>query len=82
MIAIGAGGLDVAAAMAGEPFYLEMPSILGIKLTGKLKPFVSAKDVILQILKQLTVKGGVNKILEYYGPGVKNSKCSRTGNYN
>jgi aconitate hydratase len=71
MIAIGAGGLDVAAAMAGEPFYLEMPSITGIELTGKLAPFVSAKDVILQILKQLTVKGGVNKILEYTGPGVK-----------
>ena len=70
MIAIGAGGLDVAAAMAGEPFYLEMPTITGIKLTGKLSAFVSAKDVILQILKQLTVKGGVNKILEYYGSGV------------
>ena len=71
MMAIGAGGLDVAAAMAGEPFYLEMPSIYGIKLAGQLSPFVSAKDVILQVLKELTVKGGVNKILEYYGPGVK-----------
>ncbi len=71
MISIGAGGLDVAAAMAGEPFYLEMPSITGIELTGKLAPFVSAKDVILQILKELSVKGGVNKILEYSGPGVK-----------
>ena len=60
-IAIGAGGLDVAAAMAGEPFYLEMPKILEIKLTGKLLPFVSAKDVILQVLKQLTVKGGLTK---------------------
>jgi aconitate hydratase len=79
MIAIGAGGLDVAAAMAGEPFYLEMPSILGIKLTGKLKPFVSAKDVILQILKQLTVKGGVNKILEYYGPGAKTLSVPERG---
>lgn len=79
MIAIGAGGLDVAAAMAGEPFYLEMPSILGIKLTGKLTPFVSAKDVILQILKQLTVKGGVNKILEYYGPGVKTLSVPERG---
>jgi aconitate hydratase len=79
MIAIGAGGLDVAAAMAGEPFYLEMPSILGIKLIGKLKPFVSAKDVILQILKQLTVKGGVNKILEYYGPGVKTLSVPERG---
>ena len=71
MVAIGAGGLDVAAAMAGEPFYLEMPSILGVKLTGKLSPFVSAKDVILHVLKELTVKGGVNKILEYHGAGVK-----------
>jgi aconitate hydratase len=79
MIAIGAGGLDVAAAMAGEPFYLEMPRILGIKLTGKLKPFVSAKDLILQILKQLTVKGGVNKILEYYGPGVKTLSVPERG---
>ena len=71
MIAIGAGGLDVAAAMAGEPFYLEMPEIINIKLTGALSPFVSAKDVILEVLRKLTVKGGVNKILEYTGPGVK-----------
>jgi aconitate hydratase len=71
MIAIGAGGLDVAAAMAGEPFYLELPSIMGVKLTGALSPFVSAKDVILEILEKLTVKGGVNKILEYFGSGVK-----------
>ncbi len=66
MLSIGAGGLDVAAAMAGEAFFLEMPSIMGIKLTGKLSPFVSAKDVILSILEKLTVKGGVNKILEYF----------------
>ena len=79
MIAIGAGGLDVAAAMAGEPFYLEMASLTGIKLTGKLAPFVSAKDVILQILKQLTVKGGVNKILEYTGPGVKTLSVPERG---
>jgi aconitate hydratase len=71
MLSIGAGGLDVAAAMAGEAFFLEMPSIMGIKLTGKLSPFVSAKDVILSILEKLTVKGGVNKILEYFGPGIK-----------
>ncbi len=71
IIAIGAGGLDVAAAMAGEPFYLEMPEILGVKLTGSLSPFVSAKDVILEVLRKLTVKGGVNKILEYFGSGVK-----------
>ncbi|MBT0159257.1 aconitate hydratase [Candidatus Bathyarchaeota archaeon A05DMB-2] len=71
MIAIGAGGLDVAAAMAGEPFYMEMPTVMGIELTGALSPFVSAKDVILEVLRRLTVKGGVNKILEYHGEGVK-----------
>jgi aconitate hydratase len=70
MIAIGAGGLDVAAAMAGEPFYLKMPAVMGVELTGELSPFVSAKDVILEVLRRLTVKGGVNKILEYYGSGV------------
>ena len=79
MIAIGAGGLDVAAAMAGEPFYLEMPSILGVKLSGKLLPFVSAKDVILQVLKELTVKGGVNKVLEYFGSGVKTLSVPERG---
>jgi aconitate hydratase len=57
--------------MAGEPFYLEMPEILNLKLSGALSPFVSAKDVILEILRKLTVKGGVNKILEYTGPGLK-----------
>ncbi len=71
MIAIGAGGLDVAAAMAGEPFYLEMPRILGVKLKGALSPFVSAKDVILEVLRKIGVKGGVNKIIEYFGSGVK-----------
>jgi aconitate hydratase len=70
MIAIGAGGLDVAVAMAGEPFYLEMPSVLGVKLSGVLSSFVSAKDVILEVLRRLSVKGGVNKILEYFGAGV------------
>jgi aconitate hydratase len=79
MISIGAGGLDVAAAMAGEAFFLEMPSIMGIKLTGNLSPFVSAKDVILSILKKLTVKGGVNKILEYFGPGVKTLSVPERG---
>ncbi|MEJ5272914.1 MAG: aconitate hydratase [Spirochaetota bacterium] len=71
MIAIGAGGLDVAVAMAGGAFYLEMPSIVKVKLTGKLQPFVSAKDIILELLRRLTVKGGVNKIFEYCGDGVK-----------
>src|SRR3990170_4592101 len=71
MIAIGAGGLDVAVAMAGEPFYLEMPGIMGVKLSGALPPFSSAKDVILKILQKISVKGGVNKILEYFGSGIK-----------
>ena len=69
-LAIGAGGLDVAVAMAGGPFYLTMPTILGIELTGSLNPWVTAKDVILEILRRLTVKGGVGKIVEYFGPGV------------
>ncbi|HBD93333.1 MAG: aconitate hydratase [Spirochaetes bacterium GWF1_31_7] len=71
MIAIGAGGLDVACAMAGEPFYLKTPKVIGVKLTGKLNPWVSAKDVILEILRIKTVKGGVGAIFEYFGPGVK-----------
>jgi len=67
MLAIGAGGLDVAAAMAGEPYYLTMPEIVNIRLTGKLAPFVTAKDIILEILRRLTVKGGVGRIFEYSG---------------
>jgi aconitate hydratase len=70
MLAIGAGGLDVALAMAGQPFYLKMPKIVGVKLIGELAPWVSAKDVILEVLRRLDVKGGVGRILEYYGPGV------------
>lgn len=70
MLAIGAGGLDVAVAMAGGAFYLNMPKVLRVELTGKLQPWVAAKDVILELLKQLSVKGGVGKILEYTGPGV------------
>ena len=70
MIAIGAGGLDVALAMGGQPFNLRMPKIVGIRLTGKLQPFVTGKDVILEVLRRLTVKGGVGKIMEYYGEGV------------
>ena len=70
MIAIGAGGLDVALAMGGEPFYLSMPKVVLVKLTGKLQPFVSAKDIILELLRRLTVKGGVNRIFEYGGEGV------------
>lgn len=71
MIAIGAGGLDVAVAMAGGPFYLNMPKVVNVKLTGKLSPWVSAKDVILEVLRIMTVKGGVGKIVEYSGEGVK-----------
>jgi aconitate hydratase len=79
MIAVGAGGLDVAVAMAGEPFYLEMPSIMGVKLTGTLSSFVSAKDVILEVLRKLSVRGGVNKILEYFGAGVRTLSVPERG---
>lgn len=71
MLAIGAGGLDVALAMAGHPFHLPCPKIWGIKLTGQLPEWVSAKDVILEMLRRHTVKGGVGRIIEYYGEGVK-----------
>ncbi|RPJ27770.1 MAG: aconitate hydratase [Chloroflexi bacterium] len=71
MLAIGAGGLDVAMAMAGHPFYLTMPKIWGVKLTGKLPDWVSAKDVILELLRRHTVRGGVGHVIEYYGPGLK-----------
>jgi len=70
MIAIGVGGLDVALALVGEPFYFQVPKILGVKLTGKLPPWVSGKDVILEMLRRHTVKGGIGRIVEYYGPGV------------
>ena len=72
MLAIGTGGLDVAAAIAGEPFFVRMPKVMGVKLTGKLPDWVSAKDVILEMLRRHGVKGGVGKILEYYGDGLKN----------
>ena len=71
MIAIGAGGLDVAVAMAGGAFYLNTPKVVLVKLTGKLTPWVSAKDVILELLRRLSVKGGVGKVMEYGGEGVK-----------
>lgn len=71
MIAIGAGGMSVAMAMAGQPFPLVMPQVINVKLTGKLRPGVAAKDVILEILRIMTVKGGVGKVLEYTGPGVE-----------
>jgi len=72
MLAIGAGGLEVALAMAGEPLYIKMPKIWGVKLTGKLPGWVSAKDVILEMLRRHDVDGGINKIVEYYGPGLQN----------
>jgi aconitate hydratase len=70
MIAIGAGGLDVAVAMAGHPFEIETPRVAGVKLTGELRPWVQAKDVILELLRRRGVRGGVGKIFEFHGPGV------------
>ena len=70
MLAIGAGGLEVAMAMAGEPFFTSMPLIWGVKLTGKLPDWVSAKDVILEMLRRHGVDGGIGRIVEYYGPGL------------
>ncbi len=71
MIAIGAGGLDVAVAMGGGAYYLNCPSVVGVKLIGQLSRGVAAKDVILELLRRLTVKGGVGKVMEYFGPGVE-----------
>ncbi|KAA0244933.1 MAG: aconitate hydratase [Candidatus Brocadia sp. AMX2] len=71
MIAIGAGGLDVAIAMAGGAFYITMPKVVLVKLSGMLQPWITAKDVILELLRRLTVKGGVGKIFEYGGEGAK-----------
>lgn len=71
MLAIGTGGLEVALAIAGEPFYVNMPKVMGIKLIGELPDWVSAKDVILELLRRHDVSGGVGKVLEYYGPGLK-----------
>lgn len=70
MVAIGAGGLDVAVAMAGGPFYLQCPKVLGVKLTGKLNDWVAAKDVILKLLSILSTKGNVGWVVEYFGEGV------------
>jgi aconitate hydratase len=70
MLSIGVGGFDGAMTMAGEPFYFKMPEIVNVRLSGKLQPFVSAKNVILEILRLISVKGGVGKILEYTGPGI------------
>ncbi len=70
MIAIGAGGMDVAVAMGGGTYYITCPKIVKVELTGKLRPWVAAKDVILEVLRRLSVKGGVGKIIEYCGEGV------------
>jgi aconitate hydratase len=70
MIAIGAGGLDVAVAMGGGPFHVRMPKIVNVHLTGELKPWSTAKDVILELLRRVTVRGGLEKIFEFTGPGV------------
>ncbi|WZL88994.1 aconitate hydratase [Salinimicrobium sp. 3283s] len=70
MLAIGTGGLDVAAAIAGQPYFVKMPQVMGVKLTGKMPDWVSAKDVILEMLRRYDVKGGVGKVIEYYGPGL------------
>ncbi|SHM26926.1 aconitate hydratase [Ruminococcus flavefaciens] len=71
MIAIGAGGLDVAVAMGGGAYYITCPKVVKVELTGKLQPWVAAKDVILEVLRRLSVKGGVGKVIEYCGEGVK-----------
>lgn len=71
MLAIGTGGLDVATAIAGQPYYVKMPKIMGVKLTGKLPDWVSAKDIVLEMLRRYDVKGGVGKIIEYHGEGLK-----------
>jgi aconitate hydratase len=71
MLAIGAGGLDVAVAMGGGPYFLTMPQVVRVWLTGELRPWVTAKDVILELLRRLTVRGGNGKIFEYAGPGVR-----------
>jgi len=70
MLAIGAGGLDVAVAMGGKPYSIVMPEVVNVQLTGKLKPFVSAKDIILEVLRRLSVKGGVGRVMEYSGDGI------------
>ena len=72
MLALGAGGLEVALAMAGQPLQVRMPKVWGVKLTGKLPAWVSAKDVILEMLRRHDVDGGVGKVIEYYGPGLEN----------
>lgn len=71
MLAIGTGGLDVAAAIAGQPYFVKMPQVMGVKISGKMPDWISAKDVILEMLRRYDVKGGVGKVIEYYGEGLK-----------
>jgi len=75
MLAIGAGGLDVAMAMAGKPYTIDMPEVWGVELTGELPDWVSAKDVILTMLERHDVDGAVNQVIEYYGPGLDSLSC-------
>ena len=77
MLGMGAGGLDVAVAMGGGTYYITMPRIIGVQLVGHLRPWVSAKDIILEVLRRLGVKGGVGAILEYYGAGVETLSVPR-----
>src|SRR6476646_9277950 len=70
MLAMGAGGLEVALAMAGQPFHVKMPKVWGVKLAGLLPDWVSAKDVILEMLRRHSVSGGIGSVIEYYGPGL------------
>ncbi|GAB4339812.1 MAG: aconitate hydratase [Candidatus Abyssubacteria bacterium] len=79
MLAIGAGGIEVAMAMAGKPFYLMYPKTWGIRVKGQLPPWVSGKDVILELLRRFTCKGGLGKIMEFFGPGVKNLDMAARG---
>ena len=79
MLAVGAGGVEVAMAMAGRPLYIMYPKVWGIRLTGRLSPWVSGKDVILELLRRFTCKAGVGKIVEFFGPGVKNLDMSARG---
>ena len=81
MIAIGAGGLDVAVAMGGGPFYLTAPRVVNIRLTGALRPWVSAKDVILTVLGILTTKGNVGTVMEYTGEGIEDAVRARAGHH-
>jgi aconitate hydratase len=70
MLAMGARGLEVALAMAGQPFHVKMPKVWGVKLAGSLPDWVSAKDVILEMLRRHSVSGGIGSVIEYYGPGL------------